>query len=105
MAKYSGLVGYGTQTETSPGIWNTEIAERPMRGDVLSRSRDYVGSDKINDDIEIQQRISIVADPYAYQNFTNILYVTYMGAKWKVTSVEVQRPRLILSMGGLWNGS
>ena len=104
MAKFTGLVGYVTQTETSPGIWQSIPVERKMRGDVFRLASSVVGDGKINEDIDIQQRISLVADPFAYENFSNLKYVTYMGVKWKITGVEVQRPRLILTLGGVWNG-
>lgn len=104
MAKFTGLVGYVTPTETSPGIWQSIPVERKMRGDVFRLASSVVGDGKINDDVDIQQRISLVADPFAYENFSNLKYVTYMGVKWKVTGVEVQRPRLILTLGGVWNG-
>ena len=103
MAKFTGLVGYVTQTETSPGIWQSIPVERKMRGDVFRLASSVVGDGKINEDIDIQQRISLVADPFAYENFSNLKYVTYMGVKWKITGVEVQRPRLILTLGGVWN--
>lgn len=109
MAKFTGLVGYVTQTETSPGIWQSIPVERKMRGDVL-RLASSVTSDgrvrdgSINDDIDIQQRISLVADPFSYENFSSLKYIVYMGVKWKISGVEVQRPRLILTLGGVWNG-
>lgn len=58
----------------------------------------------INDNITLNNSISIIADAYAYENFFAIQYVKVMGTAWKVTSVEVQRPRLILTLGGVWNG-
>lgn len=109
MAKFTGLVGYVTQTETSPGIWQSIPVERKMRGDVLrlassATSDGRVRDGSINDDIDIQQRISLVADPFSYENFSSLKYIIYMGVKWKITGVEVQRPRLILTLGGVWNG-
>lgn len=108
MAKFTGLVGYVTQTETSPGIWQSIPVERKMRGDVFRLASSVTGDGrvrdgKINEDIDIQQRISLVADPFAYENFSSLKYITYMGVKWKITGVEVQRPRLILTLGGVWN--
>ena len=109
MAKFTGWVGYVTQTETSPGIWQSIPVEHKMRGDVLrlasSATNDgRIRDGSINDDIDIQQRISLVADPFAYENFSSLKYVIYMGVKWKITGVEVPRPRLILTLGGVWNG-
>lgn len=104
MAKYAGLVGYVTQEETSPGIWSHVSTEKEMRGDVIRLASSFEQGEKVNDDINLQNRISLVGNPYAFSNFTSIKYVWYLGNKWKVTGVEVLRPRLILTLGGLWNG-
>lgn len=105
MTKYSGLVGYVTQEETSPGIWSSVVIEKKMRGDVLRLSNSFNQEpNQVNDNVVIQQRISVVADPYSYANFTSLKYVIYLGVKWKVTGIESQRPRLILTLGDVWNG-
>lgn len=105
MAKYSGSVGYAEQVETSPGVWENIVTPKKMRGDVIGpSSKTYQQSDKVNDDFTIASRISVVADPYAYQNFERIKCIEYMGNYWKVSNIEIQRPRLIFTLGGLWNG-
>lgn len=105
MAKFYDAVGYAELTETSPGVWTENIIERKYYGDVLSNNRRLTPDDKLNDDINLSNRISIVADPYAMHNYFNMRYVKYMGAKWKVSSVDAsQRPRMILTTGGLYNG-
>jgi len=105
MGKFYGLIGYGVQAETSPGVWEEQIVERNYIGDVLkitSRMRD---GESLNDNLTIDNRISIIADPFAYEKFHSMRYVNWMGASWKVTSVEVApRPRLILTIGGVYNG-
>lgn len=104
MAKYAGLVGYVTQKETVPGVWASVTIEKKMRGDVIGLSNSFKQEDNVNDDVTLNKRISVVANPYAYANFTSLKYITYLGVKWRVTGIEVQRPRLILSVGGIWNG-
>ena len=104
MAKYCGMIGYAGLVEIEPGIWEDGITEREAIGDMLSNYRSLENSGDINDNINIANKISIVADPYAINNFHSMRYATYMGAKWKITSVEVQYPRLILTMGGVYNG-
>lgn len=105
MAKFYGLIGYAIPVETRPGVWGHEIVERNSSGDVLRTSSNWSNSsDSVNDDLNIEKRISIVADPYAYQNAHRIKYVEYMGAKWKVKSIEPAHPRLILNVGGVYNG-
>ena len=104
MAKYFGKVGYAETVETDPGVWEEQITVREYFGDLIRNTRRLESSGNLNDDINIANEISIVADPFAYQNFHAMRYVEYMGAKWKVTSVEVRHPRLILTVGGLYNG-
>ena len=105
MARFCGIVGYAETTETKPGVWTDTFTERTYRGDVTRNTRRLDSGESLNDDISVSNTISIVADAYAYQNFFAIRYVNWMGANWKVTNVEVQRPRLILSLGGVYNGN
>lgn len=104
MAKFFGAIGFNEDTvETSPGVWEQQVVERQYYGDLIRNSRRLQTTDQLNDDINISNEISIVADPYANANFHSIRYVEFMGAKWKVSNVEVQFPRLILTLGGVWN--
>ena len=103
MAKYCGKIGYATTVETTPGVWSEQIVERKYYGDLIRNSRRLQSPDKVNDDIVIANQLSIVADPYAINNFHSMRYAEFMGAKWKVSDVEVQYPRLILTLGGVYN--
>ena len=106
MAKYSGKIGFVFDSaEVRPGIWDTSIVERPYYGDIIRNSRRLESDDKVNGDINVFNEFSIVADAYAYENFFAMRYIKWMGVNWKITDVEVQRPRLILSIGGIYNGS
>ena len=104
MAKWYGVIGYAETVETKPGIWEEQITERDYYGDLFRNSRRLQSTDKVNDDINISNQLSIVADPYAINNFYSMRYAEFSGAKWKITDVEVQCPRLILTLGGVWNG-
>lgn len=104
MAKFYGAIGFGETRETTPGVWTDEIVERKYSGDVIRNIKRIDGNQKVNDDINVNNEISIVSDPYANKNFHQIRYVEYMGTKWKVSSVTVEFPRLVLSIGGVWNG-
>lgn len=104
MAKFYGVIGYAATVQTEPGIYEEQIIETEYVGDVLRNTRRLREGSKINDDITISNQISIIADPYASNNFHAMRYVTFMGAKWKVSEVDVQYPRLILTLGGLYNG-
>lgn len=104
MAKWHGKIGYAVTVETEPGIWDEQITERKHYGDVLKFNRRLQTTDKLNDDINVGNEISIIADPFANSHFYSMRYIEFMGAKWKITNVNVQHPRLILSIGGLYNG-
>lgn len=103
MAKFYGEIGYVIPTEKSPGVWVDEIVKRNYYGDVNRNTRRLQSTSEVNDNITISNEISIVADPFAVTNFHWIKYVKFMGAKWKVSNIEVQHPRLILTVGGLYN--
>ena len=103
--KWHGVIGFANTIETEPGIWEETIIEREYYGDVISNRYKRQNSGNVNEDINLTITISIVADPFAYQHCTNMAYVEYMGAKWKVTDIDpTQRPRLILTIGGVYNG-
>ena len=104
MAKFCGVVGFAVTKETRPGVWTNDITEREYYGDVLSNARRLQTIDQLNDDINVSNRISIVADAFANENFHSMRFIEYMGTVWKVANVEVQRPRLILTLGGVYNG-
>ena len=104
MAKFYGKIGYAETLETSPGVWQEQITERDYFGDLNRNTRTSQSSNQLNDNINISNEISILADPFANQNFHLMRYVEYMGTKWKITNVEVQYPRLILTVGGVYNG-
>ena len=104
MAKYCGTIGFGITEETTPGVWTENIIERKYCGDITRNSRRLQSSGNLNDDIILSNELSIVADPFANENFQHILYATYMGTKWKISNVDIQYPRLILTFGGVYNG-
>lgn len=104
MAKFYGPIGYAQQVETKPGVWEEQIVEKFYRGDVLRNTRRLQSTDKVNDDINVGNEISIVADPFANGNFHAMRYVELFGTRWKVSNVDVQYPRLILTLGGIYNG-
>ncbi len=104
MAKFYGSVGFCDMKETRPGVHEEVITERKYFGDHIRISRRLESSGNLNDDINVANEISIVADPFARDNFHKMRYVEFMGARWKVSSVRVEYPRLILTLGGVYNG-
>lgn len=103
MGRFYGVIGYAETKQTEPGVFEEVITERNYFGDVNRNARRLESSSSVNDNININNEISIVADPYAIQNIYAMRYIEWMGAKWKITNVEVQYPRLKLNVGGLWN--
>lgn len=104
MAKFYGKIGYASTVETKPGVYEEQIIERSYYGDLIRNTRRLQSADQVNDDINISNEISIVADPYATNNFHTMRYAVFMGTKWKISNVEVSYPRLILTLGGVYNG-
>lgn len=105
MAKFYGKIGYSFTGETVPGVWVDDIIEKDVVGDWLKNTRQLLSANQVNDNITVNNLISIVADPYATEHFQYIKYIldARSGVKWKVTNVEVQYPRLLLTLGGEYN--
>ena len=103
MARFYGIVGYSKSEETRPGIWEEVIFERPYKGDIYRQNRRLESSGDINMGIVINNEISLIADVYANENFQYIKYVNVNNSKWTVTNAEVRYPRLILTLGGVYN--
>lgn len=104
MARFHGEVGYGESIETSPGVWEDRISEFPYTGDVVRNTRKLEEGEGLNNDLSVGNSISILADQQAIDHFFKIKYVRWAGVLWTVTSVEVRTPRLILTLGSVYNG-
>ena len=104
MAKFYGAIGYGESVETVPGVWADTIIEFQYYGDVVRNTRKIQDGEKLNYDLSVGNSISIVADAYANEHFFAIRYIKWAGALWTVSDVEVQSPRLLLRLGGVYNG-
>lgn len=103
MTRYSGMIGFAEQVETAPGVWREKITERRYKGDVTRNQARWSEGSGANDDLRIDNEISIVRDPFLDVHLPAIRYVTWMGSKWKVTSVQVREPRLVLQIGGVYH--
>jgi hypothetical protein len=107
--RFYGAVGYAVSTETAPGVWEEVITEKMYYGDVIRRSRRQEPPPAVppgvNNDLALENQFSLLADAEAYANFMNIRYVAWEGHRWTATNVEVRRPRLIFTVGELWNGN
>lgn len=102
MAKYYGHIGFATQVESEPGIWTDVIERRPYKGDILRSGRRYETSENINDNFTITNSFSIISDAFLYSHIPAMRYIEYLGTKFKITSVEIERPRVTISVGGVY---
>jgi hypothetical protein len=104
VARFAGVVGYGETVEKAEGVWEDVVIEKRYFGDVVRTSRKLVSGEKVNDDLTVGNTISVVADAYANERFFAIRYVRWAGVLWEVTNVDVEPPRLLLRLGGVYNG-
>lgn len=102
--KFSNVVGFVNTDETAPGVWSPEVTERFYKGDILTNIRRFENGDKVNDDLTVSNQISIVADSYILENARYIRYVKWAKQLWKVTSIDINHPRIRLTLGGIYNG-
>ena len=103
MARYHGYVGYAIDVEAYPGVWEEQISEHEYFGDVIKNRMNIQQNSNVNAKITISNSISIIADPFAFEHVYAMRYVTYLGKKWSIVNVSIERPRLILTLGGLYN--
>jgi hypothetical protein len=104
MARYFGKIGYGIDVDQGGDVWKTVITEREYYGDVTRNYRRLQEGEKINNDLTTSTQLSIMSDTYANDHFSAIRYAEWKGVRWKVTSVSEAHPRLILELGGKYNG-
>lgn len=104
MNKFYGKIGYSTTVETEPGVWEPSIQERTYRGEISSRFSRYNNSASVNDNINLNMQLSIIADPYALENYGNMVYVEAYNYKWKIENIELNNlPKMIITVGGKYN--
>ena len=105
MNKWFGKIGYIEQVQTAPSVWKPQETIREYFGDIMRNSSSWsANTDSTNDELTIDIQISVVSDPYAYQHFHSMKWVEYSGTRWKIKKVEPKYPRLILGIGGVYNG-
>lgn len=105
MAKFYDVIGYASgSVETTPGVWVDSVVEHAYYGDVIRNTRRLKEGENLNNDLTVGNSISIVSDAYANENFFAIRYIQWAGTRWIVSDVEVQSPRLLLKLGGVYNG-
>lgn len=103
MTRFSGMIGFIVQEETAPGVWRDVIEEKRCNGEVLQNNNRWQSSENLNDNLIVDNKFSIVLSSYIQENLGFIKYLKWLGKNWKVTKIETKRPRLILTIGGLYN--
>ena len=104
MAKCSGVIGYALDVETQPGVWTPGITEKKYYGEIVKDNRRIENNTQINDSINISNNISVVSNSFMLSNLAFMRYITFMGSKWNISSVDIKPPRMIISIGGVYNG-
>lgn len=104
MARFSGTLGFAQTVETTPGVWEDVVQERSYKGDVLQNFKRFEQGNDAHDGVRLTNQISILADPYAFENMNALRYVKLNGLYWEIQSIEINRPRIDLMLGGVYNG-
>lgn len=102
--KFYGTIGFSYEEETAPGVWKTKTEEQQVYGDVLSNTRRWDSGPEVNSDLTVTNRLSVVASRFIYEHLGAMRYVVWNGTKWKISSAEIVRPRVIITFGGVYNG-
>jgi len=106
MGLYYGLIGF-VETKENPegsGVWEEVPTERFYRGEIRRNTKRWDNGSGVNPNLNISNTISIIADPYCKNHLNAIRYLRWLSGYWEISSVEVESPRLILSIGGVYNG-
>jgi hypothetical protein len=105
MAKFYGNIGFVETVETSKDVWDTVETPRPYCGDLVRNQRRWEnGSESVNENLTISNEVSIIADKFAMENLNAMKWVEFGGAKWRINSVTINYPRIVLTIGEVYNG-
>lgn len=104
MAKFYGEVGYVETVESVPGVWVETVTERKYSGDIFRNSKRWQSDETLNDNLTLNNEISIIADSFAFSNVHTMRYIKWMNSSWKILNIDIQRPRIRLTIGGVYNG-
>lgn len=105
--KFSGKIGFWIEdVETKPGVFKPQVIEKNYTGDVLRNIRRFQSAEnQQNENLIVNNKLSIISDLYLQQNWGSIKYVSWNGVNWQVSSVDVGSfPRIVLELGGVYNG-
>lgn len=103
MPKCSGVIGYALAEETQPGVWTEGMVEKKYYGDIVRDNRKVVDQGEINGSINVSNDISVVSNKFMLTNMAFMRYISFANSKWKIKSVDIKPPRMIISLGGFHN--
>ena len=104
MTKFRGSIGTNRgPEETSPGIFEPIIEEFEVTGEIRNIGARWPRHEQ-GDSVSARHVLSIVTPESSIIDFTEVVYVIWQTRKWSVVSIEYKRPRVELSLGGLYNG-
>jgi hypothetical protein len=103
MSKFWGPIGInrGFQ-ETGPGIIDNVIEEVYVKGEIRNVKASW-SQQTMNDTLQARHLLSVVTPEDSEIDFNEVVYIVWQGHKWAVTSIQYNRPRVELTLGGLYN--
>lgn len=89
--------------EVRPGVWKMQPEEVTHRAKLLTYNKDYDSGEEVNDDLKLRNRYEIVMKDKKL-DYQDMRYVIVKGTKWKVSALEFLEVRIIITLGGVYNG-
>lgn len=91
--------------ESSPGVWTNQVVERNYTGEVTRNSKRFENEgNQVNDELIVNNELTIISDPFATEHFHQLKYIDWMGALWKIRTATIEYPRIRLTVGGVYDG-
>lgn len=103
MGKVKLGVGFGSNQELEPGIYDDVLEEKTYYGEILENRRSFDQGTTLSGDVKITNQFSIMGNTYLFDNLEKIRYVRYRNQLWTVT-VDEGYPRVTFNLGGLYHG-
>ncbi len=104
MTRFRGSIGINRgSVETSPGIFEPSIEELEVTGEMRNPSARWPAHQQ-GGSVSARHALSIVTPEDSIVDYTEVVYVIWQSQKWSVVSIQYKRPRIELTLGGLYNG-
>lgn len=103
--KWYGDIAIATDVETESGYFEPQLEVRKYYGDIVTNRRSYQpGADNGTSTVRVNNSISVIMDANLYNNLSRIEYIEFGGALWKISNIEINGVRVILSLGDIYTG-